>query len=1005
MKNHPTKVALTSISYLVATLLLLMATRETSAQPGTWIGGDGNWSDTANWFGTDVPNTAIESASVTNGSAVVLDSSFTIEGLTIGSLDSLEFPNSSDLTLNDNITNDGTITLNGTTSATELRTNVDVTFAGTGEVVFGTGGVSSNDNMIGASSSAADSTLTNSAGHTIRALGPGGLGRGHTAIVNEGLIVADGASANLLVKAETATGGLTNTGTVRATNNGQLEIQSLTTNTGALIESNSGGLIILGVGADIIGGEITGDVAVNAGASGSTPGITDLTTSATINLANAADLTMSGTITNNGTITLNGTASTTEVRTNVDVTFAGTGEVVFGTDGVSSSGDNVIGASSSAADSTLTNSAGHTIRALGPGSLGRGNTAIVNGGLIVADGASANLLVKAKTATGGLTNTGTVRATNNGQLEIQSFTTNTGALIESTSGGLIILGVGADIIGGEIIGDVAVNAGASGSTPGITDLTTSSTISIADSADLTMSGTITNNGTITLNGTTSRTEVRTNVDVTFAGTGEVVFGTDGVNSGDNVIGASSSAADSTLTNSAGHTIRALGIGSLGRGLTAIVNEGLIVADGASANLRIDSKTATGGLLNSGTISAIGGGRVEVDSDLDNSGGTIEAIGAGSTVESVSGFVVVAGGGTYRALDGGSLVFADLGLPDTDIDGNGGVLDFRGSSYTDMFDDTSGAVSPLHRSLVESAPGSLQSDIFKSNSGTFRIGEGLNFTTNIAASSISTTFTNGGTIVAGAGSVFSAGGFIAHIISGEGGGGIYVLNGYVPFISTGTLAGSGEIRNTYVITASAEVPVIPRTDDLHSDGFIKPGDNPGETGTLTLFSIHKILLGDTNVIEIEIGDGEHDAVDLITASDPVALNGELDVSFLAGYSPSAGDSFDIITAVNGLTGVFDTETLPGLSGGLDWLIDYAANTVTLEILLPGDYNDDGSVDGSDFLVWQRTDGTPAGLSAWQGNYGIGSGTGSLSATATVPEPTSLVLVGMCALMLVRRHRLP
>lgn len=56
-------------------------------------------------------------------------------------------------------------------------------------------------------------------------------------------------------------------------------------------------------------------------------------------------------------------------------------------------------------------------------------------------------------------------------------------------------------------------------------------------------------------------------------------------------------------------------------------------------------------------------------------------------------------------------------------------------------------------------------------------------------------------------------------------------------------------------------------------------------------------------------------------------------------------------------------------------------------VPGDFDDDGDVDGADFLGWQRTD--PSQIPTWQGNYGVGA----LSSVAAVPEPASLVMVGV------------
>jgi hypothetical protein len=69
--------------------------------------------------------------------------------------------------------------------------------------------------------------------------------------------------------------------------------------------------------------------------------------------------------------------------------------------------------------------------------------------------------------------------------------------------------------------------------------------------------------------------------------------------------------------------------------------------------------------------------------------------------------------------------------------------------------------------------------------------------------------------------------------------------------------------------------------------------------------------------------------------------------------------------------------------------------------PGDFDDDGDVDGRDFLVWQRN--TSVGdLADWQANYGAGALTAN---TTAVPEPMSgvLVMIGMAAGCLVRGRR--
>ncbi|WP_197530526.1 BNR repeat-containing protein [Bythopirellula polymerisocia] len=73
--------------------------------------------------------------------------------------------------------------------------------------------------------------------------------------------------------------------------------------------------------------------------------------------------------------------------------------------------------------------------------------------------------------------------------------------------------------------------------------------------------------------------------------------------------------------------------------------------------------------------------------------------------------------------------------------------------------------------------------------------------------------------------------------------------------------------------------------------------------------------------------------------------------------------------------------------------------TLTVLIPGDFDGDGDVDGADFLEWQRNDGTPAGLAAWQSNYGAPQ---LLAASAaTVPEPSAILLIVFGTSLLVNR----
>lgn len=108
------------------------------------------------------------------------------------------------------------------------------------------------------------------------------------------------------------------------------------------------------------------------------------------------------------------------------------------------------------------------------------------------------------------------------------------------------------------------------------------------------------------------------------------------------------------------------------------------------------------------------------------------------------------------------------------------------------------------------------------------------------------------------------------------------------------------------------------------------------------------------------------------------------------------------------------TFTSISFTVTTVAGVTSDGITLQIgvvpYLPGDYNDDGSVDAADYVVWRKNDGTSNTLpndgglpgpidedhyNLWQTNFGQLSGSGSLS-NAGVPEPTTLVLLMFAAI---------
>ena len=76
--------------------------------------------------------------------------------------------------------------------------------------------------------------------------------------------------------------------------------------------------------------------------------------------------------------------------------------------------------------------------------------------------------------------------------------------------------------------------------------------------------------------------------------------------------------------------------------------------------------------------------------------------------------------------------------------------------------------------------------------------------------------------------------------------------------------------------------------------------------------------------------------------------------------------------------------------------YIDNLRVLSDNAPGDYNGDGNVDAADYTVWRdgdSPDSTAAGYNLWVANYDAAS-----SVTQAVPEPSSIVLLGIASLVM-------
>ena len=161
----------------------------------------------------------------------------------------------------------------------------------------------------------------------------------------------------------------------------------------------------------------------------------------------------------------------------------------------------------------------------------------------------------------------------------------------------------------------------------------------------------------------------------------------------------------------------------------------------------------------------------------------------------------------------------------------------------------------------------------------------------------------------------------------------------PLINNGHIIGNSIAEP---ITLEGYVKGVGTMDNVVITGTNAPGFSPA--------TVHYGSVEYDGTLEIELAGLLSGSFDKIIHSGVAELGGVLDVSLINGFVPAAGNTFEILTAVGGVSGVFDSELLPSLSSSLQWDVTYGANDVLLSVVasLGGDFDFDGDVDGRDFL---------------------------------------------------------
>ncbi|MBX3432552.1 MAG: hypothetical protein KF847_04460 [Pirellulales bacterium] len=200
--------------------------------------------------------------------------------------------------------------------------------------------------------------------------------------------------------------------------------------------------------------------------------------------------------------------------------------------------------------------------------------------------------------------------------------------------------------------------------------------------------------------------------------------------------------------------------------------------------------------------------------------------------------------------------------------------------------------------------------------------------------------------------------------------------------------------------------------LANSGLVSPGNSSG-----TIQVTGDYLQDALGTLSMSIASAS--SYDRLVVGGELIVQGTLRVE-LDGYVPQAGDSFDLLDFSSALGELF--LDLPTLGGGLTWNPNALFTTGQLSVADGGlenaDFNNDGTVDGSDFLIWQRGAGAAGGLAAGDADGSgfvdgddlaifqtqFGTGPDAVEALTAVPEPAGAVvaLLGL-ALAAGRRRR--
>ena len=424
--------------------------------------------------------------------------------------------------------------------------------------------------------------------------------------------------------------------------------------------------------------------------------------------------------------------------------------------------------------------------------------------------------------------------------------------------------------------------------------------------------------------------------------------------------------------------------------------------GAGSWVRVNPRTAGGAALNSneviifnGGLLDMFGGEADVDFKLDiNAGGTV----AGDGMVTISDMLPsgepgpeLNNNGTIRA-EGGTLTIASTGGGSLELDGNSnaGVLEAVDGVATLIIDDSETFAGTMN---IGTGNTIQFNQTWSTSIGTINFGNisgGVSMLSGSPYEHRGTMNVNAGTAKVLAQIEFDSNGII-NLTSEDV---ALHLENDATVDAGASFTGNGMLVNL----DGAALSPAPNVDigvSLENRGLLRvAGANQANN-----LEVEEFEQTSTGILEIELADIAPQIFDVLTVQGNATLGGALDVELFPNVSPVVGTSFTILETVSGnVSGTFDTENVPTFDGRTFDVI-YNSNSVALQVVEAVDLDDDGDVDGTDFLLIQRTD--PSLIPAWEAAYGD---VVPLSASQAVPEPSggALLSIVVVAAHLKRRR---